>query len=62
MLCIYLYMEISISQTKNKAVLVSFSTWLRLRNAAFERNTSIKNIFERIMSGKINPITMESLK
>ena len=45
--------------TKNKPVLVSFETWQRLRIAAFDQNTKIKTVLENVMSGKVNPVTMD---
>ena len=47
---------------KNKPVLVSFETWQKLRVAAFKQNTKIKTVFENIMSGKMNPLTMEPMQ
>jgi hypothetical protein len=55
-------MNIKGISTKNKPVLVSFETWQKLRTAAFHQNTKIKTVFENIMSGEINPVTMEPLQ
>jgi hypothetical protein len=50
-----LYMKIRELKTQDKHVRVSFSTWQKLRTAAFNRNTRMKTVFEDIISGKIKP-------
>jgi hypothetical protein len=52
-------MEISDFSHKNKAVAVSPALWQKLKTAAYEQNTQIKQIFEQIMFGSINPVTMK---
>jgi len=46
----------------DKVVRPSFEHWERLKTAAFYKNQHIKALLDDIMSGKINPVTMEPIQ
>lgn len=43
----------------DKLLRVSEGAWRKLRKAAFEKETNMKNIFDEIMSGELDPLTMK---
>lgn len=45
----------------DKHIRTSLQTWEKLRAAAYERQSHIKTVFEDIMSGKIDPITLKDV-
>jgi hypothetical protein len=55
-------MKIKGIPTKNQPVVVSYGTWERIRTAAYHKHVTIKFIIESVFSGKLNPLTMESMQ
>jgi len=43
----------------DKLIRASNETWKKLRTVAYERETHIKTVLDKIMSGEINPLEIE---